>query len=355
MSILRNPFIRTFLKFAAANALAPELFDPTLEIDRCKELFKTYVKHFEVEHHSYCNRTCWFCPNSSVDRISQNIRMDNKLLLKILNELAAIDYDQSFIWSGYGEPLADESIIDDIRLAKKMLPSSYQRLYTNGDYLTNEMIHALENAGLDQLRVSLYPISDHRSEKPKLLKSLVDRTGLELADRSSRYDGLQLTGSRVLIIVQVKDFKPKQMYSRGGYLSKESGYDDYQRTLPCFSPVMHLSVSHNGKCMLCCQVRPDVKEHRSAIIGDLNVEDYSIYHYYRDLSSSRKALLSPGAKTGVCKTCSVNPFGGGPYKWGRTDAVSKMFQSLPGCKTMMKALWLYPRLDRERYKRSGDP
>lgn len=354
MSILRNYYIRTFLKLVAANALPEELFDPRIEINRSKELFKSYVKHFEIEHHSYCNRTCWFCPNSTVDRKSTNIRMDKKLLSKILGELAEVNYDQLIVWSGYCEPLADETIFDDIRLVKDRLPKAYQRLYSNGDYLSQGVIGRLEESGLDQLRVSLYPISDYESEKPKLLKSLEDRTGLKIVTKTRQYNGLQLIGSSLLIMLEVKNFRPKHMSSRGGYLLKESGNETYARTLPCFSPIMLMSVAYDGHCMLCCQVRPDVMEHRSAIIGNLNNEGYSIFHYYRDMSPSRGALLRPGIKTGVCTSCIVNPFGGGPHKLGRMDGISKILNKIPGSKAAMDYSWLYPRMGRERYIKSGD-
>ncbi|MDE2027213.1 MAG: radical SAM protein [Candidatus Omnitrophica bacterium] len=354
ISWLRNPHLRTFLKFTAANALPAELFDPGIDINLSRQLFKSYVKHVEVEHHSYCNRTCWFCPNSTVDRRSTNIKMDRGLLTKILRQLSEIHYDQLFVWSGYNEPLADETMIDDVRLAKQMLPKAYQRIYTNGDYLSDKVISRLEEAGLDQLRVSLYPLSDYETEKPKLLKGLEERTGLKLAAKTAQYEGLQLAGSSLLITVEVKNFRPGHMSSRGGSLAKESGYENYFRTMPCFYPVMHLAIAYDGHCMLCCQVRPDIKEHRTAIIGDLNNDDYSLFHYYRDLAPARAALLGPGPKGGVCSSCSVNPFGGGPYRLGRMKMVSKILNSLPGNKALMDFLWLYPRTDRGRYKNTGD-
>ena len=134
MSILKNYYVRTALKLIAANALPQELFDHKIKINRSKELFKSYVKHFQIEPNSYCNRTCWFCPNSSIDRRSSNVSIDRNLLLKILAELAEINYDQSFIWCGYGEPLADETIFDNVRLAKNMLPNAHHRLFSNGDF-----------------------------------------------------------------------------------------------------------------------------------------------------------------------------------------------------------------------------
>lgn len=45
-----------------------------------------YIRMVEIEIFSFCNRKCWFCPNSFIDRNSTNILMQEELYLKILNE-----------------------------------------------------------------------------------------------------------------------------------------------------------------------------------------------------------------------------------------------------------------------------
>ena len=36
----------------------------------------------EIEIFSYCNRKCWFCPNSFVDRRSENLIMPEEKIFK---------------------------------------------------------------------------------------------------------------------------------------------------------------------------------------------------------------------------------------------------------------------------------
>ena len=33
-----------------------------------KDLFKKHLKLIEIEVFSFCNRKCWYCPNSYIDR-----------------------------------------------------------------------------------------------------------------------------------------------------------------------------------------------------------------------------------------------------------------------------------------------
>ena len=54
--------------------------------------FKESLKFIEIEIFSYCNRKCWFCPNSFVDRISHNHLMPEEKYLEILQQLKDINY-----------------------------------------------------------------------------------------------------------------------------------------------------------------------------------------------------------------------------------------------------------------------
>ena len=52
-----------------------------------KEHFKAVLGLIEIELFSYCNRKCWFCPNSTIDRLSTNIVMEESDYLDILSQL----------------------------------------------------------------------------------------------------------------------------------------------------------------------------------------------------------------------------------------------------------------------------
>ena len=60
--------------------------------------FKESLKFIEIEIFSYCNRKCWFCPNSFVDRISHNHLMPEEKYLEItLTEPPTLG-DKTLFW-----------------------------------------------------------------------------------------------------------------------------------------------------------------------------------------------------------------------------------------------------------------
>lgn len=83
------------------------LTTPTEDKERKKWLFKQSVKLIEIEVASFCNRKCWFCPNSFVDR-TQNVRFDESVYAKIIKDLAQIDYSGMLNFHRFNEPLADK-------------------------------------------------------------------------------------------------------------------------------------------------------------------------------------------------------------------------------------------------------
>ena len=80
-------------KAAFVNLLPPELVDDSVSIPQARDLFARFVDQVEIENHNFCNRICWFCPNSYIDRRSRLRLMTEELFTKILSDLAEIDYD----------------------------------------------------------------------------------------------------------------------------------------------------------------------------------------------------------------------------------------------------------------------
>ena len=70
-----------------------------------KQIMKKNLTQVEIEIFSYCNRTCWFCPNSIIDRHSENHFMPEEQYLKILEQLKEINYSNIITYSRYNEPL----------------------------------------------------------------------------------------------------------------------------------------------------------------------------------------------------------------------------------------------------------
>ena len=97
----------------------------------------------EIELFSYCNRTCTFCPNHYVDRLSDNKILPLSVFKKIIKELVSYDYNNYISLSRYCEPLAFRDILDSrIAYIRKHLPKV-------NDKITNikltEAINQIEN------------------------------------------------------------------------------------------------------------------------------------------------------------------------------------------------------------------
>ena len=48
----------------------------------------------EIEVFSYCNRKCWFCPNSFIDRRTENLIMPEEKYLNILQQLKDMNFEK---------------------------------------------------------------------------------------------------------------------------------------------------------------------------------------------------------------------------------------------------------------------
>lgn len=119
--------------------------------------FKNNIEIIEIETHSYCNRKCWFCPNSIVDRHSNNIEMDEKLYVNLFESLKNIGYSKLINFHRFNEPLAKKDLIlNRISQANKLLPKAYLAIFTNGDYLSNDYLDKLSEVGIKQITTSYY-------------------------------------------------------------------------------------------------------------------------------------------------------------------------------------------------------
>ena len=101
--------------------------------------FDEALKFIEIEIFSYCNRKCWFCPNSFVDRLTENHFMPEDQYLSILQQLKDINFSGEVAYSRYNEPLAyREVLIKRVKQAREYLPNAKLRTNTNGDYVTKD-------------------------------------------------------------------------------------------------------------------------------------------------------------------------------------------------------------------------
>lgn len=120
----------------------------------------TGIRMVEIEVFSYCNRKCWFCPNSFIDRSSSISYMDEGIYCGVLKNLAMVKFQKTISYSRYNEPLADPIIFTRVTQARKSLPKAYLHLNTNGDYLTRDVLEELRTCGLNSIKIQHYLSKD---------------------------------------------------------------------------------------------------------------------------------------------------------------------------------------------------
>src|SRR5262245_60456183 len=124
-----------------------EHFVSDLPRSKAIDLFRKRVEIIEVETTSYCNRTCSFCPNSFLDRITEKRSMPEFVWKTILDGLREVRFDGSFVWSRYSEPLSERRIVERIREVRNAAPQCQIGINSNGDFLGDEYLKELEDAG----------------------------------------------------------------------------------------------------------------------------------------------------------------------------------------------------------------
>ena len=282
--------------------------DPTLDAAAKRALFKRNVQLVEVEPHAYCNRTCSFCPNSIIDRLTVKERFDSALYEALLDDLTSIDYDGVLRLARYSEPMAHEHIFEMVARARRRLPRAVIDIVTNGDYLTPQALARLVEAGLSILRISVY-LRRGVAWSPDAARAEIGRVGTRIGlaprwtDATASSVGATFSYPGLRIIAFSHNFD-EIGYDRGQLLEKLVD-PAYVRRAPCFLVFSNFTVDFNGKVMPCCNLRSDHPEHRGFVVGDLSVAGSSIFDVYAgpELTAWRRGLAGVGEKAPPCATC----------------------------------------------------
>jgi len=274
-----------------------------------KSLLKHSISLVEIEIFSFCNRTCWFCPNSTIDRRSTNHFLPEQLYLSILDQLAELEYCGKISFSRYNEPLSDKIVLRRIEQARQRLPKAHLHTNTNGDYLDRDYLAELSAAGLNSLNIQIYLGNNERYDHDRMrdkMQAMHDRLGLvNKIVRDERPLWLESVAQHenMALRLYARNFQINGC-NRGETVAIKP---DYKRKSPCFSVFEHIYIDYNGKVMPCCNLRSDIPGHQSAILGDLT-RDPDLFTLYSGEKSARwrSHLVDFSIKAGVCRSCSFN-------------------------------------------------
>ncbi len=285
--------------------ITPDHFKINLPLDKAHALFKQSISMVELEVFSYCNRTCWFCPNSTIDRKTKNILMDESTYLKVIKELQTIDYDGILSYSRYNEPLANNIILTRIKQARKRLPKATLHLNTNGDFLDPKLLARLYDSGLRSINIQVYLDEGVEYTDELVQTKIIQRINefnIFIIGHSTNVNekmNFELEYKDMDINIYARNFRSNGC-DRGGLVNIRR--DDI-RTSPCLVPFKNFIIDYNGSVMPCCNLRSDSPAHVDAIIA--NVANHSIFDIYtsKNAVSWRKNMMGYKEKSKPCDHC----------------------------------------------------
>ncbi len=274
--------------------------------DQARNLFKSAVQMVEIEVHSHCNRRCWFCSNTVVDRRSGVHLMAPDLYRSILRQLAEIQYDRTISFSRYNEPFSQPVIFERLAEARAALPLAKLHSNTNGDYLRPETMQKMADAGLNSLSIQCYLKDTEQYDHDKIRRrydSIARRLGLNFQvtkDVPGQWFEGEVRHAGMHVRLYGRNFAGNGT-SRGDIVDIAR---DYVRQSPCLSPFWHFYVDWNGSVMPCCNLRSEVPTHREAILATLTPESSLFLVFAGErVVAWRRHLASFEPKEGLCRSC----------------------------------------------------
>lgn len=265
--------------------------------------FCKYVDVVNIETSAYCNRTCSYCPMSTIQREQEYI--DDRLFSRIISQLKKMGYKNRVALNLYNEPLADAFLIDRIKEIKLHLPDCYIQLNSNGDLLSESKINELRASGLNQILVTLHqnPQSEYDdADRLIALKKFCKKIG-----HADYFDLKRIKpNENITIDVMEKDWRmliccnnwENYGNDRGGTVKKLSKEG---RCKPCVNPFREVCISYDGYFKPCCNIYFG----KETNFGDLRKTDIIDCYFDSKMNEFRRHLFNFGEKTKWCYTCNT--------------------------------------------------
>jgi hypothetical protein len=234
----------------------------------------------EIETINRCNGTCSFCPvNHNSD--PRNLRkMDERLFIKIIDELKEMNYLGRIALHSNNEPFLDKRLIEFAKYAKENLPKAFLYLYTNGTLVTMDKFFEVMKY-LDRIYF------DNYDDDLKLSDNAIAINAYCMKNRKMN--------ERVEIILRKQN---EVLYTRGGQAPNNQKKEILKQT--CILPFKQMVIRPDGKCSLCCN---DALGKNT--LGDVNKN--TLYEIWGgDKYMKIRKSISRGRKfVSLCKYCDT--------------------------------------------------
>lgn len=242
-------------------------------------------RSIELETRTRCNSTCTFCAASIQNDKRPDIYMPEPLYVKLLDELAGLDYDGAIKFFVNNEPLLDARTARFIQMTKERLPRVRTEVHTNGLKLNVRNGRELLEAGLDLLYINNYTSTN---EVHRGVKAFLEEVAPDFPDRE------------IVCHVRLLD---ERLLNRAG-TAPNAEPEPRSLALPCILPFEEVVVTADGRVTICCQ------DHSfDAAVGNLNSERLQDIWYGSGLSALRAQLMK-GDRSGhqLCNGCDFRGY-----------------------------------------------
>jgi 2-deoxy-scyllo-inosamine dehydrogenase (SAM-dependent) len=220
------------------------------------------IKYAEIEVNSRCNRKCDYCPVSVLPSPEVPLYMDDIVFNKIIEELVRIKFSGVFSYHFYNEPLLRNDLEELVIRVSSKLPDTFQVIYTNGDFLSNQRYESLCKAGINRFIVtchSLKPIDERPRQTVQFPEDL-------------------------------------KITNRGGIMSKLKK----PLAVPCYSPSERLIVTVIGDVLVCCN-----DAGRTQVMGNITLQTLEDIWFGKKFVHIRGQLRESnrGRASQICRHC----------------------------------------------------
>lgn len=238
-----------------------------------------------VETISMCTQRCFHCKYGVINVLPRV--MPGDFVYKIVDDLAAVNYDKRLSFFCGNEPLLDPSLEDFFAYASRKLPRAVLDLTSNGDLATISVLEKLFNAGMQ-----------------KILFSLHSKT---LEGRFEKYQ--EAFGSAQISFVDHTEAAAMQRFNnRGGLVKSKSVSQKLHPNSNCALPFKQMVVWSDCTVGLCCvdmnetiKIQVEAK-HKQSI--------YNLFYDSKMLNKFRTMLQEQRRDLAPCCDCSYSGWDG---------------------------------------------
>ncbi|AFR70615.1 radical SAM domain-containing protein [Brachyspira pilosicoli WesB] len=242
------------------------------------------ILHFHLETINRCNNDCNFCPVSVGNDIRKYHKISEDLFMKIINDLANMNYEYEIALYNNNEPFLDNRIIDFFKIVREKLPKAFHFIYTNALLVTlDKYIESCKY--LDMFLIDNY---NNDNEMNPTTKAIYD-----FCQNNPEYK------EKTVIWMRSKN---EILTTRGGNSPNKKNVTEPVKKL-CPLNFYQLNVRPDGKVSMCCN-----DAYGEITLGDLSCSSIEEVWNSYDYKNIRTLSLKGREYIKICSNCdTINP------------------------------------------------